>query len=98
MNQDDAQIAFAKRKLVHADEECPTYLWPKDVPIILDQPLMGEIPMVEIHVHPTGDENDRPSLIFVLQTPMGVNVAAPISLDKLWPAVEAAIKAKGLES
>lgn len=94
----DMQDALNKRKLVKDDSECPIYIWPKEQQIVSTTALIGELDMVEVHIKPDGDIHNQPLFCFVLETPTGHTLAAQISLSKIWPAIEAAIKAKGYEA
>lgn len=77
------------------DTECPTYLWEKAPVHITERTIVGELCPSSIHVIPKGSVNDDPSFLFVLDVPApGVGFIAQLSFEKLWPAMEAAIKLK----
>lgn len=81
---------------VHEDSECPTYLWDKGEQVVIDCPIAAEISPIEIHVKPDGTNLEQPSLVFIMGSPCSpVTFVAQISLSKIWPAIETAIKANG---
>lgn len=73
---------------------CDTYLWKEGVQIETDLPIISEIGIAEIHVKPDGAVDDKPSLLFLMQTGAGLYVVTQISFDTIWPAIEAAIRSR----
>lgn len=86
---------------IHEDDECPVYLWDRGEAVDLRDkgPLVIVLP-TEIHICPEGDIYDNPSLFLVMKdTDHGdFQLVTQISLAKLWPAVEAALKVKGTDA
>lgn len=80
--------------LVSKDPDCDIYLWKEGQSVTTTHPIITEIEPVEIHISPDGTENDQPALVFVFETDIGLHVAASISLETIWPAIETAIRAK----
>jgi len=83
------------RTLVKDDPECPTFLWEREEQIVIQLPVIQEVHPIEIHVKPDGTTDEEPSLCFIFHVEAGMCVSAQISLEKIWPAIEAAIKSKG---
>lgn len=80
------------KKLIANDGTCASYIWDHGDKVELSlQPCLGELTIAEIHIKPDGGSNGLPSLCFILQHANGVKVFAYMDVDKLAPAMSAAI-------
>jgi hypothetical protein len=84
-----------KCKVVAETADCTTFLWKHEEPIEIYVPIVSEITPIEIHVKPDGALDGKPSLCVVMDTGSGFCVYAQLTLETIWPAIEAAIKCKG---
>ncbi len=81
------------------DDECPAFLWDKGDQVQIDLPVVAQYKPAQIHVLPAGSLDGQPSFVFLLESNQpGLFVCAQITLNKLWPSIEAAIKAKGYQA
>lgn len=83
------------KTIIHQDDEVTTYRVEKGEQVHIDAPIAVELSLVAIHMKPDGTLSEQPSFVFEMKGPAPVMFVAQISLDKIWPAIEAAIKSKG---
>jgi hypothetical protein len=81
-------------EIVHDGPECDTWVWKAGHQIEIALPVVAQLGVLEIHVKPDGAVDDQPSLCLVMEAPSGLYVLTQISLESIWPAIEAAIKSK----
>lgn len=80
------------RLIINQTEDFATYIWERGKPLQLEMQIISELRPAEVHVIPDGSDNDKPTLIIVQETHVGMFVLAQIDFETLWPAMEACIR------